>query len=90
MTVLRAYRKALPPEAAAAGGSERTDAIGLVIFQLLTAAAEQAGRILEFVYAQTKGPVIFAVPDLAETLPVDIPKRMMPNAAFVVSQVGVR
>lgn len=77
--------KALSPEAAAAGGCERADAIGLVFFQQFAAAAKQAGRIHEFMYALTKGLILFAIPDLAETLPADIPKGVMPDAAFVVA-----
>ena len=49
------------------------------------AAAKQAGRIHEFMYALTKGLILFAIPDLAETLPADIPKGVMPDAAFVVA-----
>ena len=62
----------------------------LVFFQQLAAAAEQAGRILEFVHALTEGPVFFGAPNLAEALLMDISEGMMPNEAFVVSQIGAR
>ena len=89
-TVLWAHGEALSPETAAAGGREGADAVGLVFFQQLAAAAEQAGRILEFVYALAEGEVFRVVPDFAETLFIDISEGMMPNEAFVVSQIGAR
>ena len=58
-TVLWAHGKALAPEAAAAGGRERADAVGLVFLQQFAAAAEPAGRILEFVYTSAEVPVFF-------------------------------
>ena len=85
-----AHGKALAPEAAAAGRREGADAVGLVILQQLTAAAEQAGGILEFVYTPAETPVFFAVPDFTEALPGDVSERMVPDAAFVVAKVGVR
>ena len=90
MAASRAHGKALPPEAAAAGGSERADAVGLVLFQQLTAAAEQAGSILELVYAQAEGPILFAVPDLAEILLKNVSERVVEDSAFMVTQIGVR
>ena len=87
---LRAHGESLTPEAAAASWRSGTDTVRFVFFQQLAAAAEQAGRVLEFMYALTEGPILFAVPDLAETLPVHISKGVMPNAAFVVTQVCVR
>ena len=89
-TVLRAHGKALAPEAAAAGGRSGADTVGLVFLQQLTAAAEQAGRILEFMYALTERLILLTVPDLAETLLLDISEGMVPYAALVVPQVGVR
>ena len=90
MTSLRAYGEALSPETSAAGWREGADTIGLVFFQQLAAAAEQAGRIPEFVYALTEGSVFSGFPDFAETLFIDISKGMMPNAALVVTQISVR
>ena len=44
---MRAYREALAPEAAAAGRRKGADTVGLVLPQLLAAAAEQTGRVAE-------------------------------------------
>ena len=90
MTSLRAYGEALSPETSAAGEREGADTIGLVFFQQLAAAAEQAGRIPEFVNALAERLILLAVPDFSETLFIDISKGMMPNAALVVTQISVR
>ena len=90
MTVLRAYRKALTPETATAGWCEGANAVSLVLLQKITSSAEQAWRILEFVYTLTEGMVFFTVPDLPERLLEDISEGVVPDPAFVVAQVGVR
>ena len=86
----RAHGEALAPEASAAGGGERADTVGFVFLELLTAAAEEARRIVKRMYAIAEAAVFLAVPDLVETLLIDISERMVPDTAFMLAQVGIR
>ena len=85
---LRTYRKALSPEAAAAGRREGADTVGFVFLQLLASSAEQTGRVMELMHAAAEVPIFLAVPNLTEALCADVPEGMMPDAAFMLAQIS--
>jgi hypothetical protein len=60
---LRALNDSLGPQAAAAGGKRAADAVFLVLFEIITAAAGGAGGKIEFLEPPAKGDVIRPIPE---------------------------